>query len=571
VQPVPEPIIDAIQSAYLPSMPQVLARFLRLAEEGRAAVSELADIVGLDPALSAQVLIAANAAALRRGREMKTLDQCLAALGPGLVRTMASCLAIRTVFARSAEEQHYDLTGFWRHSLLVAEFAAAIARRLDRADAEEVRLAGLLHDIGQLLLLGGLDGRYGALLSWSRDEEALIALETAELGCEHAAVGAWLVDQWRLSSFMADAVLFHHCPASEIAGADPMSRIVWAAHAVSGWPVAAEGAPSMNRQFEVAAIETMLGLPANSLSELHRQASERVAGMAADFGIDVSANPPALPRSSQAPFENGRPADQRDAGEQIETAVRDMAIMQPLQRGWSDSDSEDEAIQAIRESARVFFGLGRMAVLLASNDGPSLAGAGAAGQPELLQRLRIRIRAGDSLAAKAALDDAPQASFDTAPGVATPVADVQVARALGTEGVLYLPMRGREQLVGVMAFGLTRVQYAHCRTRLAWLARFAHLAAASIETMRGIRARERRVEAELSGRFERQARQAVREAGNPLAIITNYLKIVAERLPDANGVRQELDILQEEIDRVAQIVQEFGTRVAAGDEGRPPR
>jgi putative nucleotidyltransferase with HDIG domain len=571
LQHVPESIADAIQSAHLPSMPQVLLRFLRLAEEGRVSALELAEVVGLDPALSAQVLIAANAAALRRGRELKTLDQCLAALGPALVRTMASCLAIRTVFARSAEEQHYDLTGFWRHSLLVAELAGAIANRLERDDAGEVRLAGLLHDIGQLLLLGGLDGRYGALLSWSRDEEALIALETAELGCEHAAVGAWLVDQWRLSSFMADAVLFHHCPASEIAGADPMSRIVWAAHAASGWPVAAEGAPSKNRQFEVAAIETMLGLPANSLLDLHRQAAERVAGMAADFGIDVSANPPALPRSPQAPFENGRPADQRDAGAQIETAVRDMAIMQPLQRGWSDADNEDAAIQAIRESARIFFGLGRMAVLLASDDGPSLAGAGAAGQPELLRHLRIRIRAGDSLAAKAALGDAPQASFDLAPGAATPLADVQVARALGTEGVLYLPMRGREQLVGVMAFGLTRVQYAHCRSRLAWLARFAGLAAASIETMRGIRARERRVEAELSGRFERQARQAVSEAGNPLAIITNYLKIVAECLPDASGVRQELDILQEEIDRVAQIVQEFGRRAAAGDEDGPPR
>lgn len=563
MQQVPEPIIDAIQSAHLPSMPQVLLRFLRMAENERVSTAELAEVAGLDPALSAHVLIAANAAALRRGQEMKTLEQCLASLGPGLVRSMASCLAIQSTLPEPAEEYHHDLTGFWSHSLQAAELAGAIARQLGRADFEEARLAGLIHDIGQLLLLGGMNGRYGALLAWSRDEEALIALEAAELGCDHAAVGAWLVDQWRLSSFMADAVLFHHRPPNEIAGADPLSQIVWAAHAASGWPVAPESAAPRSRQFEAAAIEAMLGLPADSLVSLRRQAFERMTNLAADLGIEMAANVPPLPRSSQVPFESTRPVDQRDAGERIQAAVRDMATMQPLQPDWSAIDNEDDALRAVRESARIFFGLGRLAFLLVTDDGSSLAGASVGGQPALLRQLGIPIKADSSLAAKAALGEGHQATFDQVQAPAASVVDVQVARALGAEGVLYLPMRSRDRLIGVMAFGLSQSQYAHCRSRLDRMAGFARLAATSIEIRRGILARERQAVAELTGRFEQQARRVVHEAGNPLSIITNYLKIVAERLPDASGVRQELDILQEEIDRVAQIVQQFGSRAAS--------
>lgn len=558
VQQVPEPIIDAIESIHLPSMPQVLLRLLRLTEDDRASMDEMAVVVGQDPALSAHVLIAANSAALRRGYELKTLDQCLVALGTRLVRTIAACLAVQNAFARTVGDQNYDLAGFWSHSLQVGELSRGIALALDRSDHEEAYLAGLLHDVGQLLLLGGMGGRYGALLAWSRDEEALLALERPELGTDHAAVGAWLVDQWRLSSFMADAVLFHHRAPGEIAAADPLSKIVWAAHTASGWMPPDESATAGGQQFETAAIEAMLGLPANSLATIRRHSFERVAQLASALGIKAVADATTLPRSPQAPFESSRPPDQREVQEQIEVAVRDMAIMQPLQQDLFAIDSEAEVLHAVRESARILFGLGRLAFLLADEEGSSLSGANVGGQPALLQRLAIPIKADNSLAAAAALGEEHCSTFDPARSAAASLVDVQVARALGSEGVLYLPMRSRERLIGVMAYGVSQAQHARCQKRLAWMTSFARLAALSVEARREVRARERQLEADLTARFEQRARRVAHEAGNPLAIITNYLKIVSERLPDASGVRHELDILKEEIDRVALIVQHLG-------------
>lgn len=558
MQPVPEPIIDAIEAIHLPSMPQVLLRFLRMTEDDRVSMEELARVVGQDPALSAHVLIAANSVALRRGRELKTIDQCLVALGTRLVRTIAACLAVQSVFARTVGDQSYDLAGFWSHSLRVAELSRTIAARLDRTDLEEAYLAGLLHDVGQLLMLGGMGGRYGALLAWSRDEEALLALERPELGTDHAAVGAWLIDQWRLSSFMADAVLFHHCQPGEISAADPLSQIVWAAHVVSGWQPRKQDEGRDEHQFEGNAIESMLALPAGSLSDIHRQSFDRVGQLAEMLGIAVGPEATPLPRSSLVPFESTRSPEHREAQDQIESAVRDMAIMEPLQHNLFATDSEAEVLQAIRESARILFGVSRLAFMLVREDKPVLSGAVAGGQPALLQRLEVPLDTQASLASAAAASDEPRSTFDAARPPAVSLVDVQIARALGSDGALYVPMKSRGRLVGVMAYGLSEVQFARCQKRLGWMASFAHLAATSIENRREINARERQIEADLASRFEQQARRVAHEAGNPLSIITNYLKIISERLPDSSGVRQELGILKEEIDRVALIVRQLG-------------
>ncbi len=297
MQPVPESIVDAIACFDLPSMPQVLLRLLRLADSPSVSAADLAEVVQQDPALSVHVLVAANQVKRRQNGDLKTIGRCVEALGPHIVQTMAACLAIRGVFDRSGGERSLDLTGYWVHSLRVADLARAIAIQLGREDGEEAYLAGLLHDIGQLLLLGGMNGRYGTLLAWSRDEAALLALERPELGTDHAAVGAWLIDQWRLPSFMADAVLFHHCQPTEIFAADTLSRIIWTAHV-------AVDAGLNEEKFEYRIIESMLGLTEGSLKVLVGQAFARVTQLTADMGVEVAMPTTSLPRALHPPFEN---------------------------------------------------------------------------------------------------------------------------------------------------------------------------------------------------------------------------------------------------------------------------
>jgi len=539
----------------MPSIPNVLLRFLSVVEDGKSSMTDLAALVGQDPALSARFLTVANSPALRRGTEISSLDQCMVTLGTQLARTLAACLAVQSVFARASGEMHYDFRGFWGHSLRVAAMARAIAIKTNYADAEEAYLAGLLHDVGQLLLLGGMSERYEDLLRWSSDETVLQDIEKQILGTDHAAVGAWLIDQWKLSSFMSDAVLFHHKALHEIVDADPLSQIIWSSHIVSNYNEKID-LTQKEQMPDLAAVKSMTGFDINDVVAIRKQSSEQVAMLAAALGIAEAADVKTRV-SPFIPFESSRSKqdDLDPAYSQLESMVRDMAMMQSLQQNLSSLGSEAEMLVAVRESARILFGLGRLAFLLVKADKPVLSGPDIVGQPALLQRLEIRFDPGNSLAAAAALGGKPCSTFDEAGPASVSLVDVQIARALDSEGLLYVPMCIRGRCIGVMAYGVNASQHARVQMRLDWMTSFAHLAAVSIEAWREMREHEQKLEANLMSRFEQQARKVVHEAGNPLSIIKNYLKIVIQKLPDENGVRQELDILREEIDRVSHILQ----------------
>lgn len=555
MQQIPEAILDAIESIQLPSMPQVLLRFLSVVNDDHATIAELATLVGQDPALSARVLTISNSPALRRGAEVKSLDQCLVTLGTRLMRTLAACLAIQSVFARTAGDLRYNLTGFWGHSLRVAEIARAIASHVNYSDVEEAYLAGLLHDIGQLLLLGGMGERYGVLLDWSTDESALYGIEEHLIGSDHAAASAWLVDQWKLSSFMADAVLFHHKPADEILHADALSQIVWSAHILGKNNQKIELSQNESNP-DIAVIKSILGIELTDAVSIQQSCSERVALLAAALDISETDVAKTLPYSSTS-FEcfRSKLSGNDLAYSRMEALVRDIAMMHSMQQNLTALCCESEILLAVRESARILFGLGRLAFLLLQPDKHALSGPNIGGQPELLQQLEITLDSKHSLAAAVALGKQSFSTFDEVLPAAVSLVDVQVARALGCEGVLYVPMSAGGNIIGVMAYGLNATQYARIHTRLGWMTSLSDLAAISIETWRELRSREQTIEAKLTSRFEQHALKVVHEAGNPLGIIKNYLKIVSRKLSDENGVQQELNILREEIDRVTLIVQ----------------
>lgn len=105
-----------------------------------------------------------------------------------------------------------------------------------------------------------------------------------------------------------------------------------------------------------------------------------------------------------------------------------------------------------------------------------------------------------------------------------------------------------------MVAGLSAGQFARLGRRLPGLANFGRIAGNSLESWRAAQEVRVQIEDAVVERFTRQARHIVHEAGNPLTIIKSYLKILSAKLPQAAEVRHELNILNEEIERVASIV-----------------
>src|SRR6185369_9809504 len=197
---LPDPILQAIESGRIPSPPQLLLRLLQLVDDDQTTMGDLATLVRQDPGLSTKVLSIANSPALRRGSELRSLESCLIALGTRLVRSIATCLSIQSLFERRSGISEADISGFWVHSLLIAELSRNLAVSAAHPRPDEAYLAGLLHDVGQLILLAALGDPYAHLLAGTPDQDAQQGAESARFGVHHGEIGTWLTEQWQLDS-----------------------------------------------------------------------------------------------------------------------------------------------------------------------------------------------------------------------------------------------------------------------------------------------------------------------------------------------------------------------------------
>lgn len=516
---------------------------MQTVEDEQATMGDLASIVEQDPGLASRILSVANSPALRRGRELKNLDTCLIALGTRLVRSLATCLSIQRLFERDDKLSSADVADFWSHSLLVGELGRGIAELGEYPHPDEAYLSGLLHDIGELILLSAIGEPYRRFMVNAEGNPRLQSEERQLFGTTHAELGGWLIDHWQLDSMLADGVSFHHASGSQIQTATSLPQIVWIAQALS---TGTEDTP----EFGLALNGSSLKLEKPALIKAREQAIERTRQIAEALGIAVSDTFPKR-RTQAAQPSVSQPVAESIAEDDLTTMVGGMALLQPLQQDLFQLGSDTEVLLALRESARILFELSKVAILLATEKGDALSGEKVGAQPELFRQLVIPLAPSRSLIAAAVVGREVRTTFEQTES--QPLLDVQIARSLSTEGLLCIPMLTRNRVIGAMVCGLSAKQYGRLQRRIPWLANFGKIAAISLDALMEAKHHREQVEAELNHQFNRHARQIVHEAGNPLGIIKSYLKILERKLPE-DGVRQELVVLTEEIDRVAHIV-----------------
>ena len=348
---LPQTILESVGLIPLPPLPQVLVRFLALVEDEQTPLVDLATLVAQDPAFTAQLLTIATSSPYRQETAAISLEQFLAAIGRPLLRTLTSCMAAQNTQIQAIYKRNFDYAGYWCHSLRVAALARSLAAAVGYQNVEEAYLAGLLHDIGQLLLVGGVAEFCNILPGACDPESGVTRLTTILNGIDHASVGARLVDSWQLSSFMADAVLFHQFPAEQIRSAELLCRIVWSAHRLDAR--AGDEAPGIFPH--TAAVSAILGIEVATIVKACQPPRPWVEELAASLGVKIPRAEAVSPESSyiyryaSLPKQYARDADQPD----LETWVRTLAVMQPLQESLLTLGSEADFYGALRETARL--------------------------------------------------------------------------------------------------------------------------------------------------------------------------------------------------------------------------
>ena len=352
---------------------------------------------------------------------------------------------------------------------------------------------------------------------------------------------------------MADAVLFHQRSSQEIRTADLLSRVVWSAHLLSDYAENFDTIQSSSHDH--AEVSALLGIDSAAIAGACNYSRTQLSKTAALLGV----NPPRKDRRIPGAFISKllslpKREELESAHNQLDGLIKNMAVMQPLQQSLTALSGEAELFRALRESARIMFGLKRPVFLLPDPIRPMLSGTTVEGESPLLTQLEIALESGQSLAARAFNENRPCSSFVDERHSTVPLVDIQLSRALRSEGLLCIPMNSGKRLLGVMVFGLSREQFDRKGRDLERMTSFANMAAKNFAAFRALREREQAIEAELARKFEQKARNVIHETVNPLSIINNYLKIVAEKLSEAPEVQQEFSILKDEIARVDRII-----------------
>ncbi len=223
--PIAERLRQAVDTgrAELPPLPQVVTRLqLLLRDEDRADARRVGELVRADPAIAASVLRLANSATFRGLRRVDSPEEAISRIGLRQVSSIVTAIGHKQHFQSNVPERAALLQALWDHAVVTAITAKRLTE-LGEGDRAEAFLAGLLHDVGKLIVLVGIDTLGATDVTPPVRDELMTLL--------HTDMGHRLLQAWRISDPVCRVALMHH-EATPVTGELLLVR-VQAANAIS--------------------------------------------------------------------------------------------------------------------------------------------------------------------------------------------------------------------------------------------------------------------------------------------------------------------------------------------------
>jgi HD-like signal output (HDOD) protein len=214
--PAPDPMrIRRITESVigLPTLPTVISKMIELVDNPKTSAASLARLISTDQSLTARILKLANSAYYGFSREISTVNMAIVVMGFNAVKDMGLSLSVFDVFKESNSVREFDISRFWEHSIGCGVASRLLAHRYHHRIAGEAFVAGLLHDIGKVILDQYAHKDFQDILSRVFErQESLDYAEMAVVGAGHGEIGGWLAEKWRLPIIIAETLKLHHAP-----------------------------------------------------------------------------------------------------------------------------------------------------------------------------------------------------------------------------------------------------------------------------------------------------------------------------------------------------------------------
>jgi len=208
----PQELVNGVSD--LVSLPEVCIRVTELIDDPDSTADGVGKVISQDPALTIKLLKIANSSFYGFSTEIATVSKAVAVLGTKQIRDLVLATSVSKAF-NGINNELVTMKNFWKHSIFCGLTARIIAYESRKAKGESVFIAGLLHDIGQLIMFSKLPdlSKEALMLSVEGPEEmTLCDAEQQVFGFDHTQVGAELIQHWKLPVSIQECVEFHHDP-----------------------------------------------------------------------------------------------------------------------------------------------------------------------------------------------------------------------------------------------------------------------------------------------------------------------------------------------------------------------
>ncbi|MBU0769781.1 MAG: HDOD domain-containing protein [Proteobacteria bacterium] len=201
--------LDRIED--LPTLPAVAMEVNKMLLDYDTTIDKLSDIIEKDQAMVSKILKLVNSAFFGLRGKISNISHAIVVLGFNTIRNAVVSISIIDAFSVKEGLDGFDITDFWKHSLAVAVTSKYLAEKTGIHPADDCFVAGLLHDMGKIVLLQHFKDLFQKV--WQAVKENNLSFyeaEKREIPVDHARIGGHLARKWQLPTALVDAIQYHH-------------------------------------------------------------------------------------------------------------------------------------------------------------------------------------------------------------------------------------------------------------------------------------------------------------------------------------------------------------------------
>jgi len=194
----------------LPTVPETLKKLSRVMEKQNVSLTEVAGFVQSDPALTFRILKMVNSAVYGFPGRIASVSHAIMLLGLNVVKGLLLGISVFELMQKA-------MTGLYEHSMGCATAARIIAQKKGLREPEEAYVAGLIHDIGKVVMALEFTKAYEGALAFAETENISITQAEKKFFTDnHPVLGGVLSEKWRFPKKLTEAILYHHQPRSAV-------------------------------------------------------------------------------------------------------------------------------------------------------------------------------------------------------------------------------------------------------------------------------------------------------------------------------------------------------------------